>query len=362
MVIGVPVEIKSGESRVALSPGGINDLVMKGFKVNVEKGAGERIGFSDEAYANAGAKIVSRTILYKNSEMIVKVKEPQASEIAMLSKGQVVFSYLHLASDKTQTLGLLEKKVIGIAFETITANDGSLPLLTPMSEIAGTLAIQQGSYFLCKPFGGSGVLLGGVAGAKKGHVLVLGGGVVGTRAIAAALGQGAEVTVIDISLARLKYIEMIFNNRVNLLISNVENIKQSLRIADLIIGGVLIPGRIAPKLVTEKMLDLIKPGSVMVDVAIDQGGCFETSHPTTHYDPVFSVKGIQHYCVANMPGAVSKTASMALEAAILPYVAKIANNPLDAIKNDINIRNGVNVFEGKLTNKGVAEAVGIKYE
>jgi alanine dehydrogenase len=361
VVIGLVKEIKSGESRVALSPIGVDDLVHKGFKVNVEQGAGERIGYSDEAYKNAGATILNREKLFSESEMLVKVKEPQKSEIDLLNKGQIVFSYLHLASDKPQTEGLLAKKVTGIAFETITSNGEGLPLLTPMSEIAGTLAVQQGAYFLCKPFGGSGVLLGGVAGSRKGKVFVLGGGVVGMRSIAAALGMGAEVTVADISMKRLRYIEEIFGNRVNLLISNRENIRNSLREADLTVGGVLIPGAAAPKLVTEDMLKEMKAGSVMVDVAIDQGGCFETSHATTHADPVFTVHGIQHYCVANMPGAVSKTASMALEAAILPFCAKIAKNPMEAIKNDIHIKNGVNVFDGKLVNKPVSEALNIGY-
>jgi alanine dehydrogenase len=361
IVIGLAKEIKSGESRVALSPIGVDDLIHKGFSVNVEQGAGEKIGYSDDSYQNVGAKILTREKLFSDSEMIVKVKEPQASEIELLKQGQIVFSYLHLASDKPQTEGLLKQKVTGIAFETVTSNGDGLPLLTPMSEIAGTLAIQQGAYSLGKPFGGSGILLGGVAGSRKGKVFVLGGGVVGMRSIAIALGMGAEVTVADISLKRLRYIEEIFGNRVNLLISNRQNIIASLREADLVVGGVLIPGAAAPKLVTKDMLKEMKAGSVIVDVAIDQGGCFETSHATTHADPVFTVDRIQHYCVANMPGAVSKTASMALEAAILPYVAKIAKNPIDAIKNDIHIKNGVNVYNGKLVNKPVSEALGIEY-
>lgn len=361
-VVGVAKEIKSGESRVVLSPIGVKELVKSGIEVIVEDGAGSRIGHSDSAYEESGAVIVSRDDLFQKAEIIVKVKEPQASEIEKLQEGQVVFSYLHLASDKDQTDGLLKKKVTGIAFETITDNEWTLPLLTPMSEIAGKLAVQQGSYFLGKPQGGSGVLLGGISGAEKGKVLIIGGGVVGLNAIHIALGMGANVFVLDRSMKRLRYLDATFGNRITLLHSNYSNIERHIVDSDLVIGGVLIPGAAAPKLVTKKMLSTMRPGSVIVDVAIDQGGCFETSKATTHADPIFEVDGVIHYCVANMPGYVSRTSSAALEASVLPYLLTLAvKGSINAMLEDGHILNGLNVYDGKVTCKGVADSLGYQF-
>jgi alanine dehydrogenase len=360
--VGVAKEIKSGESRVALSPSGVAELVKQGNTVLVEVGAGERIGFLDSTYKAAGAVVVSRSDLFAQADMIVKVKEPQESEIAMLREGQIMFSYLHLAPDAKQTTGLLEKKVIGIAFETITSPSGfGLPLLAPMSQVAGRLAVQHASYFLNKTHGGNGILLGGVPGTPRGQITIIGGGVAGTYAASMAIGFGANVVILDKYVNRLYQLKDIFGDKVTLIAATDASIEKYVCESDVVIGAALVPGALAPKLVTKNMVKSMQKGSVLVDISIDQGGCFETSHATTHADPVFEVDGVIHYCVANMPGAVPKTSSAALEAAILQYVLKIANDPIVALRSDKNIRDGLNVYCGKVTCSGVASALNYKY-
>lgn len=360
MLIGVAKEFKKSEFRVVLSPSGVKELIHSGSKVYVEKDAGIQIGFTNEMYESAGAKVVSREILFKECEMIVKVKELQEFEFDLMHKDQILFSYLHLAPDPLQTQALLEKKVFGVAFETVT-DDFGLPLLAPMSEVAGKMSIQQGMYFLTKPQGGSGVLLGGVPGAKRGHVSIIGGGVVGINAAKVAIGTGARVTILDKSLQRLRYLSDIFGSSVEVLYSTMDTIEQIAIDSDIVVGGVLIPGAKAPKVINADIRSKMKKGSVLVDVAIDQGGCFEDSRATTHTDPVYQVDGINYYCVANIPGAVAKTSSMAIEAAVLPYAIKIAKNGKSIFKTDHHLKNGINVADGKVVYKAIADALNLPY-
>jgi alanine dehydrogenase len=360
--IGVAREIKTDEYRVALTPAGALELVKKGHEVLVEFGAGEGSAMPDEDYVRAGAEIVSVDDVWGRSELLLKVKEPIASEYPRLREGLVLFTYLHIAADEPLTRALVESGIKAVAYETVETPDRRLPLLAPMSEIAGRLAPQAGAYFLEKPLGGRGVLLGGVPGVAPGRVLVLGGGVVGYNAAVIAIGLGAHVTILDKSIDRMRYLDEILSGRVSTLMSSTLQIESSIREADVVIGAVLVPGARAPKLVTREMLKEMKQGSVIVDVAIDQGGCFETSHATTHTDPVFDVDGVTHYCVANMPGGVPVSSTKALTNATLPYVEAIADHGLAAaVARDKALALGVNVLEGKITYEPVAEAHGLEY-
>lgn len=364
MIIGVPKEIKNNENRVALTPAGVMELTRRGHEVYVQSTAGVNSGFPDEEYIAQGAKILP-TIedVYAIAEMIVKVKEPIAAEYKLIRKGQIVFTYFHFASSEPLTMAMLESGAICCAYETVERNDRSLPLLIPMSEVAGRMSTQEGRYFLEKPRGGKGKLLGGVPGVKPAKVFVIGAGVVGTAAARTAAGTGADVTICDISLQRLTYLADVMPKNVKTLMSSEYNIRQELKNADLVIGSVLIPGAKAPKLVTRDMLKDMEPGTVMVDVAIDQGGCFETSRPTTHEDPVYYVDGILHYCVANIPGAVPYTSTLALTNATLPYVIQLANKGWEqACRDNEELRKGLNIVEGKVVYKPVAEAWGLQYD
>jgi len=361
MLIGVPKEIKNHEYRVGLTPGSVHELCAHGHRVLVETGAGEGIGAADADYREAGAVMAdSAEQLFAEAGLIVKVKEPQAVERQRLRPGQLLFTYLHLAPDPEQTRALLESGVTAIAYETVTAPDGSLPLLAPMSEVAGRLSIQAGAHCLEKAQGGKGVLLGGVPGVLPGKVAIIGGGTVGRHAAEMAIGLGADVTILDRSNPALKAIHRQFGDRVKTLYSTRESLQRAVLAADLVIGSVLIPGAAAPKLVTAAMVAQMAPGTVLVDVAIDQGGCFETSRPTTHDDPTFVVDGVLHYCVANMPGAVPRTSSFALNNATLPFVLKLAERGLDALREDPHLRRGLNVHNGRLTLREVAEAQGLE--
>lgn len=364
MKIGLIKEIKTHEYRVGLTPDCVAMYISHGHQVTVEKDAGLGAGFENEAYEKAGAKIEeNKKIIFDNNDMIVKVKEPLPEEYEYFKEGQILYTYLHLAADLPQTKALLDKKVIGIAYETITDEHGGLPCLTPMSEIAGRLATQEGAKYLEKPFGGSGVLLGGVPGVEKGNVVIIGGGVVGLNACKIAVGMGANVTILDISAPRLAYIDDIYGSKVTTLYSNKTNIQKAISKADLVIGAVLIPGAAAPKLIKKDDLKLMKKNSVIVDVAIDQGGCFETSHATYHDDPIFFVEDIVHYCVANMPGAVSLTSTLALTSTTLKYGLEIADKGIDqALKDNKHIFNGLNTYKGKLTNQAVAKSLDLLYE
>lgn len=361
MIIGIPKEIKNNENRVALTPAGAKELVKKGHTVYVQHTAGENSGFPDSAYEKAGAQILpSINDVYQIAEMIVKVKEPIAVEYPLVRKGQLVFTYFHFASDEKLTLAMMDSGSICLAYETVEKPDASLPLLIPMSEVAGRMSIQEGARFLEKPQGGKGILLGGVPGVKPARVLVLGGGIVGYNAALMAAGLGADVTIADISLPRLRYLSEVMPANVKTLYSSTHNIETELPATDLVIGAVLIPGAKAPHLVTKDMLKLMKPGSVLADVAIDQGGCFETSHPTTHADPVYTVDGIVHYCVANIPGAVPQTSTLALTNATLPYVLELADKGWkEACKEDRSLLLGLNIIEGKIVYPAVAEAFGL---
>ena len=362
MLIGVPKEIKVREYRVGLVPASVRELVAHGHKVIVESGAGNGIGADDKQYETAGAFIVaSPQEIFERAQLIVKVKEPQAIERSWLKPGQILFTYLHLAPDPEQTHDLINSGATCIAYETVTAGDGSLPLLAPMSEVAGRLAVQAGAYFLEKVHGGLGILLGGVTGVKPARVTVIGGGVVGTNAIDVALGMGAAVTVLDRDVEVLHNLSRQFGHRLNTVLSTAETIEHHCIIADLVIGGVLIAGAAAPKLITRNIVSKMKPGSVIVDVAIDQGGCCETAHPTTHDAPTYVVDGVVHYCVANMPGAVPQTSTYALNNATLPYVLALADNGLQALRNDQHLLNGLNVHQGKITNQLVATALGLTF-
>ncbi|HZC30513.1 MAG TPA: alanine dehydrogenase, partial [Gaiellaceae bacterium] len=345
------------EYRVALTPAGARELVLQGHDVLVENGAGDGSSFADGDYERAGAKIVSVHDVWSQSELLLKVKEPIASEYPRLRQGLVLFTFLHIAADEALTRALADSGIAAVAYETVETDDRRLPLLAPMSEIAGRLAPQAGAYFLEKPLGGRGLLLGGVPGVAPGRVLVLGGGIVGYNAAIIALGLGAQVTILERSIDRMRHLDEVLSGRVSLVMSSTLQIESSIADADLVIGAVLIPGARAPKLVTRAMLDEMKPGAVIVDVAIDQGGCVETARPTTHSDPVFTVAGITHYCVANMPGGVPITSTKALTNATLPYVEAIAGQGLaHAVARDPSLARGVNTLDGKITYEAVAEA------
>lgn len=361
MIIGIPKEIKNNENRVALTPAGAKELVKRGHTVYVQHTAGENSGFPDSAYETVGAKILpSINDVYQTAEMIVKVKEPIVVEYPLVRKGQLVFTYFHFASDEKLTLAMMDSGSVCLAYETVENPDDTLPLLIPMSEVAGRMSIQEGARFLEKPQGGKGILLGGVPGVKPARVLVLGGGIVGYNAALMAAGMGADVTIADISLPRLRHMEEVMPANVRTLYSSTHNIETELPATDLVIGAVLIPGAKAPHLITKEMLGLMKPGSVLVDVAIDQGGCFETSHPTTHADPVYTVDGIVHYCVANIPGAVPQTSTLALTNATLPYVLELADKGWkEACKEDKTLYPGLNIIEGQIVYPAVAEAFGL---
>lgn len=363
MLIAVAKEIKNQEFRVGMTPAGAAELTRAGHQVMVEHNAGEAIGFPDSDYQAAGASIEHDVAsLFDKAEMIVKVKEPQPVEIARLRPGQLLFTYLHLAADPEQTKGLLKSGCTAIAYETVTDAHGGLPLLAPMSEVAGKLSVQAGARCLEKSMGGRGVLLGGVPGVEPGHVAVIGGGVVGENAARMAMGLGADVTILDRSIPRLRELEARYGGRLKTLYSTHEDILACIRRSDLVIGAVLIPGAAAPKLVTREMLKEMPQGSVLVDVAIDQGGCFETSRATTHDNPVFIEEDIVHYCVANMPGAVARTATLALTHATLPFIQALANKGWqDAVKDDKHLMNGLNIHAGQVTNQAVAEALDYSY-
>jgi alanine dehydrogenase len=360
--IGVAKEIKSDEYRVALTPAGALELTRRGHDVVVESGAGEGSAFPDDAYANVGAHVVSVEQVWSESELLLKVKEPVSEEYERLREGLVLFTYLHIAADEPLTRALLDSGITAVAYETVETDDRRLPLLAPMSEIAGRLAAQAGAYFLEKPLGGRGLLLGGVPGVAPGRVIVIGGGAVGYNAAIIAIGLGAQVTILERSIDRMRYLDEILSGRVSLVMSSSLQIAESIADADVVIGAVLIPGALAPKLVTREMIREMKPGAVVVDVAIDQGGCFETSKPTTHSDPVYDVDGVTHYCVANMPGAVPITSTKALTNATLPYVEAIAEHGLrEAVARDRALARGVNVVDGKITYQAVAEAHDLDY-
>jgi len=363
VIVGTVREIKDNEYRVGLVPGGVKTLVDSGHQVLVESGAGEGSGSSDEEYRQVGGEIVgSAADVWKRSEILVKVKEPIDPEYARLREGQILFTYLHLAPLPKLTQVLLERKVTGVAYETITGEDGSLPLLTPMSEVAGRMSIQVGASYLERVNGGRGVLLGGVPGVPPAEVIIIGGGVVGMNAAKMALGMGARVTILDRSVAKMQYIDDVFGGRVATLMSNPVAIARAVARADLLIGAVLIPGAAAPKLVTRAMVGTMKKGSVIVDVAVDQGGCIETTHPTTHSDPTYVVDGVVHYCVANMPGAVPRTSTFALTNVTFPYLLRMARGGLkQALREDRSLGPGVNTYAGKLTCAPVAEAQGLAY-
>ena len=363
MIIGVPKEIKNNENRVALTPAGASELIKHGHTLYVQKTAGEGSGFSDSEYQAAGATILN-TIeeVYAIAEMIIKVKEPIESEYSLIKKDQLLFTYFHFASYEPLTHAMIERGAVCLAYETVEKADRSLPLLIPMSEVAGRMSIQEGAKYLEKPMGGRGVLLGGVPGVKPAEVLVLGGGIVGTQAAKMAAGLGARVTMMDISLPRLRQLDDIMPANVETMISNEYNVRNAIKTADLVIGGVLIPGAKAPKLITRDMLPSMKKGAVIVDVAIDQGGCFETSKPTTHAEPCYEVDGVVHYCVANMPGAVPYTSTLALTNATLPYAVQLANKGWKKACADSNeLKLGLNVINGKVVYKGVAEAFHLEY-
>jgi alanine dehydrogenase len=363
MRIGVPKEIKVHEYRVGLTPSSVREVIAHGHEVIVERGAGGGIGMGDEQYVGAGAQIAeSAAGVFAESDMIVKVKEPQPAERKLLRPGQVLFTYLHLAPDPAQTRDLMASGAVCIAYETVTAPGGGLPLLAPMSEVAGRMAVQVGAHFLEKAHGGRGILLGGVPGVDPAKVVVLGGGVVGTHAVFIALGMGAEVHVLDRNPEALTRLWAQFGRPLNTVFSTRDTIERLVVDADLVIGGVLIPGAAAPKLVSADLIGRMKPGSVVVDVAIDQGGCFETSRPTTHTEPTYVVNGVVHYCVTNMPGGVPRTSALALNNATLPFVLKLADRGWQrALSEDQHLRNGLNVCNGKLTCKPVADALDIPF-
>ena len=363
MIIGLPREIKNNEFRVGLTPGNVSDYVQAGHTVLVEAGAGLGSGFTDQEYAEAGAKLLeSAADVWEQAEMVVKVKEPVKSEYGYFKEGMILYTYLHLADNEPLTKALLEKKVKAIAYETIVGPRGGLPCLAPMSHIAGRLSIQEGAKYLEKTFGGRGVLLAGVPGVACGNVVVLGGGNVGTNACKMAVGMGANVTVLDLNLERLGYLDDIFDRRITTLYASRGNVLEAIKQADLVVGAVLVPGAMAPKLIKKEDLKLMKPSAVIVDVAIDQGGNAETSHATTHDDPIYEVDGIIHYCVANMPGAVARTSTLALANATLPYGLKLAAKGVEgACAADKGLLEGLNCYAGKCTYPGVAEALGLEY-
>ena len=363
MLIGLPKEIKNHEYRVGLTPASVRELTAHGHQVLVQSGAGAGIGMSDAQYQAAGANLAGTAAeVFAAADMIVKVKEPQPQECAMLRPGQILYTYLHLAPDPEQTAALVKSKAVCIAYETITGPGGGLPLLAPMSEVAGRMAVQAGAAHLEKSKGGMGILLGGVPGVPAASVVILGAGVVGTHALQMAVGMGAKVTVLDKSVDRLRQLDLIFGNRIHTVYSNAQSVEDAVLEADLVVGGVLIPGAAAPKLVTRAMVARMKKGAVLVDVAIDQGGCFETSHATTHADPTFMVDGVVHYCVANMPGAVARTSTFALNNATIGHALALANKGWkQALRDNPHLKNGLNVCDGKVTYAAVAHDLGYDY-
>ena len=362
MLIGVPKEIKNHEYRIGLTPSGARELISHGHKVMVQHDGGKSIGLTNEMYQKAGAEIVATAEeIFARADMIIKVKEPQPVECKMLRPGQLLYTYLHLAPDPEQTKALVASGCTAIAYETVTDRKGGLPLLAPMSEVAGRMSIQAGAHALEKAQGGSGVLLGGVPGVKPAEVLVIGGGVVGINAARMAMGLNAHVTILDRSLDRLKYLDEVYGDRLTTIYSTHDAIEERLPDTDLVIGAVLIPGAAAPKLVSRAQLSLMRPGSVLVDVAIDQGGCFETSKATTHQNPTYEVDGIIHYCVANMPGGVARTSTFALTNATLPFAVQLANKGVKAMLDDEHLLNGLNIHAGKVTYEAVAHDLGLPY-
>ena len=363
MRIGLPKEIKNHEYRVGLTPASVRELTSRGHQVLVETGAGAAIGLSDALYQAVGAHLVADAAhVFSQADMIVKVKEPQPQECVMLRPGQILYTYLHLAPDPEQTKALVNSGAICIAYETITGPGGGLPLLAPMSEVAGRMAVQAGAAHLEMSKGGMGVLLGGVPGVAAAHVVILGGGVVGTHALQMAVGLGARVTVLDKNVDRLRQLDLVFGNRIATLYSTAQSVEEAVRDAELVIGGVLIPGAAAPKLVTRDMISRMKKGAVVVDVAIDQGGCFETSHATTHADPTFVVDGVVHYCVANMPGAVARTSTFALNNATIGHAIALADKGWQqAMRDNAHLKHGLNVANGKVTYEAVARDLGYDY-
>ena len=363
MLIGVPKEIKNHEYRIGLTPAGVRELAASGHSIMIQRDGGKPIGLTDEMYVRAGAEIVeSAEEIFRRAEMIIKVKEPQPAECAILRPGQVLFTYLHLAPDPEQTRALVASGATCIAYETVTNRKGGLPLLAPMSEVAGRMSIQAGAHALEIAQGGSGVLLGGVPGVEPAEVMVIGGGVVGINAARMAMGMNARVTVVDRSLDRLRYLDELYGHQLTTIYSTHDAIEERLPDTDLVIGAVLIPGATAPKLIARSQLKLMRPGSVLVDVAIDQGGCFETSKPTTHQDPTYEVDGVIHYCVANMPGGVARTSTFALTNATLPFAVQLADKGArQAMLDDEHLLNGLNVHDGKVTYKAVADVLGYDY-
>ncbi len=363
MLIGLPKEIKNHEYRVGLTPASVRELTSHGHQVLVQTGAGAAIGLSDEQYKAAGATMAADAQeVFAKAEMIVKVKEPQPQECAMLRAGQILYTYLHLAPDPEQTAALVKSGAVCIAYETITGPGGGLPLLAPMSEVAGRMAVQAGASHLEKSKGGMGILLGGVPGVPAAHVAIIGAGVVGTHALQMAVGMGARVTVLDKSVDRLRQLDLIFGNRINTVYSNAHSVEEAVLDADLVVGGVLVPGAAAPKLVTRDMISRMKKGAVVVDVAIDQGGCFETSHATTHAEPTYIVDGVVHYCVANMPGAVARTSTFALNNATIGHAVALADKGWkQALRDNAHLKNGLNVANGHVTYEAVASDLGYPY-
>ena len=363
MRIGVPKEIKNNEYRVGLTPASVRELVAHGHQVLVQRDAGSAIGLEDAQYQAAGGELVDNAqAVFERAEMVVKVKEPQPDECAMLRPGQILYTYLHLAPDPEQTAALVKSGAVCIAYETITGAGGGLPLLAPMSEVAGRMAIQAGATYLEKEHGGRGLLLGGVPGVAPAHVLIIGAGVVGTNALQMAVGLGARVTVLDKSVDRLRQLDLVFGNRISTVYSTSASIEEAVLDADLVVGGVLVPGAAAPKLVTRSHISRMKKGAVVVDVAIDQGGCFETSHPTTHTDPTFVVDGVVHYCVANMPGAVARTSTFALNNATIGHALTLADKGWKAaMRDNEHLRNGLNICQGQVTYAAVARALDLPY-
>ncbi|MCC8971098.1 alanine dehydrogenase [Bradyrhizobium brasilense] len=362
MKVGVPKEIKAHEYRVGLTPGAVREYAAAGHRVMIETNAGAGIGATDDDYRSAGAAILDSAIeVFASSEMIVKVKEPQPSEWSQLREGQILFTYLHLAPDPEQAKGLLKSGCTAIAYETVTDGHGGLPLLAPMSEVAGRLAVEAAGSALKRSAGGRGLLIGGVPGVQPARIVVIGGGVVGTHAARMAVGLGAEVSIIDRSIPRLRELDELFEGRVRTRFSTIEAVEEEVFAADVVIGAVLVPGASAPKLIRRSMLSSMRKRAVLVDVAIDQGGCFETSHPTTHADPTYEVDGIIHYCVANMPGAVPLTSSQALNNATLPFGLALANKGFSAVLENPHLRAGLNVHRGRLTYKAVADSLGLPF-
>jgi alanine dehydrogenase len=363
MIVGVPREVKDRENRVSTTPAGVQEYVARGHTVIVESTAGTGSGFLDEEYAAAGARLAARhEEVFAEADMIVKVKEPVVLEYDLLRPDQLLFTFLHLAADEPLTRALIERKVQAVAYETVQLPNGPLPLLTPMSEVAGRMSVQVGAHFLERTYGGRGMLLGGVPGVPGAEVVIVGGGVVGTNAAQIALGMGANVTILDRSIDRLRFLDQVLHGRIHTLASNGLNMANAVSQADLVIGGVLVAGARAPELVTAEMVRSMRRGTVMVDVAIDQGGCFETSHPTSHSDPVFEVDGVIHYCVTNMPGAVPRTSTFGLSNVTLPYGLALADFGLtDAVRQDSVLAAGVNVLDGHVTHRGVAEGIGVPY-